>query len=599
MANNVINLVGLDFDSLKANFIEYLRSQQQFKDYDFAGSNMNVLLDVLSHNTFKNAFYLNMVASEAFLDSAQMRESIISHAKELNYVPRSARSSKATLRYQFTNTSINSIEIPRGTTYTTTVGFNLLTFVTNERRIISSPTGQFDFTLDIYEGQYVTDTFLVDDTLVNQRYILSNENIDTTSMVVKVFENDGADIVDYTASTTLLDIKASSRVYFLQAAEKNKYEVIFGNDILGRKPKNKAVVSIEYRVTRGDLGNEATKFTLAEDIEGLRSVTPIVYSELGETAPTSMGGAAAETNESVKFNAPRFFQIQERAITSSDYEVMMKQKFPEINAISVYGGETVNPPRYGKVFVAVDISNVDGVPTSKKNEYYNFLKTRTSLSIDPIIIEPEILYYSVNSVVKYNINVTEKKNEDIKSLVISAIKDFNEVNLDDFNSTLYYSKLVTEIDSADTSIVSNDTLVLLYKKINPLIGVSQNFIIEFYTPLQGTNELQQRHTVDSLHSIRSTPFTYNGELVSFGDDGLGNVTIAKTVGDSHLIIANVGKVDYDTGRVTINNVTFESFVGDSIKIYALPKNKDVSSSKNIILTVEENEIKITVNQVSV
>ena len=597
-SNNVINLVGLDFDNLKSNFIEFMKNQQQFKDYDFAGSNMNVLLDVLSHNTFKNAFYLNMVASEAFLDSAQLRESVVSHAKELNYVPRSSRSAKATLRYQFTNNAISLIEIPRGTIYTTSVGFNLLTFVTNERKVISSSTGSYDFTLDIYEGQYVSDTFMVDDNLVNQRFILTNDKIDTDSITVKVYENDGSDIVDYTYSSTLLGIKATSKVFFLQAAEKDKYEIIFGNDILGRKPKNKAIVVVEYRVTKGADGNEATKFTLAEDIPGIKSATPFVYTETGEQNPTSLGGANAETIESIKYNAPRHFQIQERAVTVSDYEVMMKQKYPEINAISVYGGETVSPPRYGKVFVAVDISNVDGLPTSKKNEYYNFLKSRTPLSIDPIIVEPDILYYSISSTVKYNINVTNKKKEDIKAIATSAIKTFNNTYLDDFNSTLYYSKLVADIDNSDNSIISNDTLVLLYKKINPTIGTPQSFTINMYTPLQGTNELQNKHSAESLHSIRSTPFTYNGELVTFGDDGAGYVTIAKTVGDSHTIVARVGTVNYDTGQITINNVNFEGYVGDAIKIYALPKEKDISSSKNIILTIEDNEIKINVTQVS-
>ena len=597
-SNNVINLVGLDFDNLKASFIDYLKNQQQFKDYDFAGSNMNVLLDVLSHNTFKNAFYLNMVASEAFLDSAQLRESVVSHAKELNYVPRSSRSAKATLRYQFSNTSVSIIEIPRGTIYTTSVGFNLLTFVTNERKVVSSTTGDYDFTLDIYEGQYVSDTFLKDDNLVNQRFILTNDLIDTDSITVKIYENDGSDVYSYTYSSSLLDVKASSQVFFLQAAEKDKYEIIFGNDILGRKPKNNAIIVVEYRVTKGVDGNEATKFTLGEDIPGLKNANPSVYSDTGATNPTSLGGANSETIESIKYNAPRHFQIQERAVTASDYEVMMKQKYPEINAISVYGGETVDPPRYGKVFVAVDISNVSGLPTSKKNEYYNFLKTRTPLSIDPIIVEPEILYYSVSSAVKYNINVTDKKNEDIKAIVTQAIKNYNILNLNDFNATLYYSKLIADIDSSDASIISNDTFVLLYKKIAPVIGAPQNYIINMYTPLLGTNELGNKHSVDILHSIRSTPFTYNGELVSFGDDGLGNVTIAKTIGNVHNIVARVGTVDYSTGKITINNVTIDSYLGDSIKIYALPKDKDIASSKNIILTVEDNEIKITVTQVS-
>ena len=599
MANNVINLVGLDFDNLKSSFIEYLKSQQQFKDYDFAGSNMNVLLDVLSHNTFKNAFYLNMIASEAFLDSAQMKQSVISHAKELNYVPRSARSAKATLRYQFSDNTVTSIEIPRGTIFTTSVGFNILTFITNERKIVSSPTGEFDFTIDVYEGQYVTDSFLIDDNLVNQRFILSNENIDTTSITVKVYENDGNQIIDYTVATTLLDIKSTSKVYFIQASEKNRYEIIFGNNILGRRPKNGAIVVVEYRVTKGVDGNEATNFALAEDIDGIKTQKPVVYSETGEPNPTSLGGSSPETIESIKFNAPRHFQIQERAVTVSDYEVMMKQKFPEINAISVYGGETVSPPRYGKVFVAVDISDVDGLPSSKKTEYYNFLKSRTPLSIDPIITEPEMLYYSVTSTVKYNINVTDKKREDIKALVTAAIKNYNQTYLDDFNSTLYYSKLLAEIDATDTSIISNDTLVLIYKKIKPTIGVSQNFVINMYTELLGTNELQNKHSVDALHSIRSTPFIYNGELVSFGDDGMGALTIAKTNGDTHTIVSRVGAVDYSSGRVNINNVTFEGYFGDSIKIYALPKEKDVSSSKNIILTIEDNEININVNQVSV
>lgn len=593
---HTLKLVGLDFDTLKASLVEYLQTQEQFKDYDYSGSNLNVLLDLLAYNTAKNAFYLNMVASESFLDSAQLRESVISHAKQVNYMPRSARSSHAVINYNFTNTAVKVITIPKGTTFTSTVGFNLMTFMTAENKTVSSSDGEFDFNLDIYEGQYVTDSFVIDDTINEPRYVLSNETIDTSSITVTVYENDGNKIFNYTESETLLDLDSTSQVYFIQAAEKGKYEILFGNDVIGRKPKNRAIVTVNYRITRGEEGNGASAFTLAEDITGLRSARPTVPVRNGYTSST--GGAGPETIESIKFNAPRHYQLQERAITTSDYEILMTQKFPEISSVSVYGGEELSPPKYGKVYVAVDIAEVDGLPSSKKDEYYNYLKTRSPLSIDPVIVEPEMLYYQVDSLVNYNVNLTDKSKEDIKAEVVESVKAFNTLYLNKFKGVLRYSKLVSAIDDTDPSIVSNETEIQIYKKITPRLGVSQNFVVNFKIPLQDDIALlTANHKASDKHTIASSSFIYKGERVKFGDDGDGRITIVKTVGDRHIVIDRVGRVNYDTGRVNINNVVIDSFSGNYLKIYAVTRRKDITSRQNTVFTVENDEINIRVREI--
>lgn len=599
MANNSINLVDLDFNSLKTSLISYLKNQDQFKDYDFEGSNLNVLIDLLSYNSFKNTFFLNMVAAEAFLDSAQMENSIISHAKELNYTPRSRRSAKATIQATFQATGTNQpYTIPKGSSFTSIVKNDLYTFTTAETISVSSANTTFTFTTDVYEGSYFQDSYLYNDQIEFPKFRITNKDVDTSSLTVVVYEDNSEIGVNYKLASTLLDLKETSKVFFLQASQNGYYEIVFGDGVLGQKPKNNSIILLDYRVSKGKLPNGARSFTFnfdptftPNDYEGESDVTVLTIAQNGEER---------ESIESVRFYAPRHFQVQERAVTTSDYEILLKTEFPEINNISVYGGEDLTPPQFGKVFVAVDIFNVQGLPESKKNEFYNFLKRRSPLSIDPVFVEPDYLYYKINCHVRYNLNSTLLSKERIKTLVTNTIIDYNNINLDDFNVTLRYSKLISSIDNSDPSIVSNVTDIQIYKKVPVLLGTPQNIVINFNLPLRNdVPELASKHPASDVHTIKSSVFTYNGEKVILEDNGEGIVVVSKFDNLFNIRLFNIGTIDYNKGIIRLNNFTIDNYEGLDFKIYAYTADKDISSTTNTVLTLEPSELNITTETVRV
>ena len=590
MANTSINLVDLDFDSLKNNFKQFLKAQTTFKDYDFEGSNINVLLDVLTYNTYMNTFYLNMIASEMFIDSAQLRDSIISRAKELNYTPRSFKSAKATVDMTVeTDGTVGSVVVPKGTTFNTRIGSNNFTFSTNENIILTGDSNSKSASgITLYEGYYVNDTFTYRLTDTTQRFILSNPTIDTDSLSVTIIENNGADVLSYIKATSLFDKQANSQIYFLQAAENDKYEILFGDGVIGRKPKDNAIIVCDYRITKGELPNGANKFKPDGPIGGFSNVSI-------KTTSAAYGGSVNESVESIRFNAPRYFTSQERAVTADDYKNLLIMNYPEINAVSVYGGEEADPPQYGKVFVAVDLKNVDGVPDIRKQQYYNFLKSRSSLSIDPIFIDPEFIYIEISSTIRYNVNVTALNTESIKQLVFSSIKNYNEVYLDDFNSTLRYSNIVRAIDDTDKSILSNDTMIRPIKLIYPEVGIEFNYNVDFAQELQVDNiDLSKNHPAYYVSTIQSSEFYCNNKKVILEDDGQGVIRTVTTEGDEHVIINNVGTVDYKTGKIQITKINISSYSGSAIKVYARTKRKDIFSLRNTILSIKDEDIKLTV-----
>jgi hypothetical protein len=596
MANTSINLVDLDFASLKGSFKNYLRDQNQFKDYDFEGSNINILLDLLSYNSYKNAFYLNMLLSESFLDSAQLRNSILSHAKELNYLPRSARSSKARVRIEFEATGESApYIIQKGSPLTTLVKNESYTFTIPETITVSSANTTYSFETDIFEGTYIQDTYTYRQGIENQRFKLTNRNIDTESLTVSVFE-DGNEVSDaYKLSTSLLDLDETSKVFFLQPTETGYFEVLFGDNNLGRRPKINSTIVMEYRTSSGELPNGAREFSVDFDPTGSDELnfTPEV-----NTLENSRDGAEEESIESIRYMAPRHFQTQERAITASDYSIALKGQFPEINAVHAYGGEDLSPPQFGKVFIAVDITNVDGFPESKKIEYRNFIDRRSPFGIRPVFVDPEFSYLSVRSKVRYDVNVTSASRETLKSIIKNAIVDFNEEYLNDFNVILRNSKLETEIDDSDASIISSVTRTRIYKKINPRLGLSENFRINFGVPIIDTiPEKEDLHRATDVHALVSSLFIFNSEQVLLEDDGSGNVRIMKTDGFINEKIKNVGKIDYNTGQIEIDGLVVDSFQGSSIKLFVTPVDPDVVASQNSILTIEDDEIIIDLEEV--
>lgn len=590
-ANTSINLVDLDPDTIRENLKTYLSSQSQFKDYDFEGSNLGVLLNVLAYNTFNNAFYLNMVAAESYLDSAQMRNSVVSHAKELNYVPRSARSAKATVSLSFTSDE-SIVTIPKGTSFTSLVGFGLYTFITDREAVYFSSNGTFLIEdVEIYEGHETSDTFVMDYNNTTQRFLIADPAIDTRSIEIEVIEDNDGSTFPYTQASTTLDLDDDSLVFFLQGAEDGKYEIVFGDDIIGRRPKNGAIIRVSYRVCNGTSGNGAARFQLDDEFTAFTSTPSVNTVDIGR------GGAEEESVESIKFYAPRYFQTQERAVNVTDYEIILRQRFPEINAISAYGGEDVEPPQYGRVFIAVDISDVDGLPSTKIDEYLAFLKPRSPLSIDPSFVEPEYTYYRVESTVSYNINETNYNSEQIKSAIVNEIVTFDETYLNDFKSSFRYSKFVAALDSIeDAGIESNDTKITVYKKIAPSYGEVESHTLAFDIVLTREGaKLGSTYDDGDLVAVRSSEFIFSSERVYIADDGDGILRLVKTVGDTVTIIRpNIGTVDYDSGLVQIIDLQVDAIPDSSseIRIYVETASNDFSTSKNVILALEGDQISI-------
>lgn len=591
MANASFNLTTLDFDEIKSNLKTYMKSKPQFNDVNFEGSNINVLLDVLSYNTYLNSFYLNMVASEMFLDSAQLRSSVLSHAKSLNYVPRSNRSARAAIDLTITPTNANttSVLIPFNTEFSTRVGSNTYIFTTDQDITITSETGVFSINgLPVYEGAYSEDVFVVDSANLVQRYVLTNKDIDTTSLRVIVSENSGSNLYNYEVRSSLFDVSSNTAVCFLQPTDNDQYEIVFGNGIAGRPPSDNALVFALYRVCSAAEPNGASLFTPTGAIDGHSNVVVT-------TRASAVDGEIRESIESIKFNAPRYYQTQERAVTANDYRVLMEAAFPEITAINVYGGEDADPPRYGTVVLSLAVAGSSTIPENKKQEYTEYIKRRASVSSDPVFVEPAYLKTDIDILARYNTGSTVLSPLDIEQRIRAAIQDYNTTELNDFGVTLRYSRLSRAIDNADDSIISNDLYVKPFIAFTPSLTTASNYVFKFYNEFIRMPYSDRVHVYEDEHTISSTPFVFQGNLCTVEDDGLGSLRFVQVSGSNHLVIRNnVGTVDYTNGVVELVNFLPSSYVGNEIKLYALPLQKDISASRNQILRIEDIDVSINI-----
>ena len=582
MANTALSVANINFEDIKSDLQTFLQTQSALKDYDFAGSNLNVLLDVLSYNTFMQNFYLNMVANESFLNTAVLRDSVVSHAKTLNYLPGSYTSAKAVVDISIYPTDTPAqITIPKYTEFTTSVESNSYVFTTNESITLSADAnGNYTASnVDIFEGDIVTELYTVNTSNTDQRFVISNDDVDINSLVVKIVASaSDTSNSQWTRNLNTIGIDGQSNTYFLAPAENGKYEIQFGDGILGRPVENGNIVEAVYRRSDADGPNSANNFALSGNIQGYSNV--VIF-----TRSSAKGGGVAETTSSIKKNASRSLSLQDRTVTVNDYKTLLQQNFNDIEALNVYGGEEAIPPQFGKVLVSVDLKNAEGIPLSRKRDIEAFLKLRAPLSIEPRVIDPEFLFVDIQSVVRYNPNVTVKSDNEIKAVVSNALTAHAAEEINDFAATLRLSKTSAAIDAADPSILNNDTTVILEKKIVPILGVATTHVLQFNNEIYREIPLNNRF-VDGGSPISSTTFTFGGlNGCSLRDDGLGKIQVIQQQ-DSTLQIVNpqVGTVDYTTGLVTLNSFVVSSFSGDSVKISATPKSRTIKSDKSIILS---------------
>ena len=595
------DLTTLDFSTIKQNLKNYLQSQSRFSDYDFEGSNFSVLLDILAYNTQLNAYYLNMIGNEMYMDSAILRDSLASHSKELNYLPRSFRSSYANVNITVTSSDLTkpSIAMPRGTIFVSRHDGKTYSFVTDTNIIFGGVDGVFVAeNVSLFEGPYIKDSYVVNNTNPS-RYILNNPTVDTTSIIVTVIEDNGATELNYTQTASLFGLDSTSEVYFVQAAENEKYEIVFGDGIIGRKPKDRGTVLIEYRACAGELPNGLRVFTAASAIDGETDVEV-------ETNEASRSGAVSESNDSIRFNAPRAFTTQERVVTADDYATLLRANFAEINDVTAYGGEEEDPPKYGKVFVAVDLTTTDVLPAGKKDIYYKFLKPRSPLSIDPVFIDPEYTYIDVQSLVKYNINLTSISENEMKVKALTSIMNYNNDNINGFAKTLRYSRLVADIDGSHPSIVSNDTDLRMIKLLKPTLGVAKDYTIDYGIRLKDDNEEE---------IIESTSFLVGQNIVFLEDDGFGKIYMSQKKEQdyqgasgraalrqsTHTKIVNVGTIDYSRGKIQIKSLSVRGLLGNSkfITFYAKTFFKDITAQRNTILSIREEDVSLTIEKIRI
>jgi hypothetical protein len=593
LANTSIDLTQLDFDSLRDSLIAHLRSQDEFRDYDFESSNLRVLVDLLALNSYKNAFFLNMNLSESFLDSAQLRTSLISHSKELNYLPGSARSASAQVNLSFQGPEATYL-LEKGQTFTAIIKSNTYFFSLPDSVLVTSGNGSFSTNLTLYEGTYFSDTYIVDYGNQVQRFFLTNPNVDVSSLTVVVYENNVLQGENYRLANTLLGLNETSKRYFLQQAENEMYEVVFGDGVIGYRPRDGSRVVFDYRVTHGTEGNGAKLFSINFNPGPTEDASQINV----QTISASSRGSNRETLESIRYMAPRHFRIQERAVAPDDFSIVLREQFPEISAVSAYGGETLSPPRMGKVVLAIDLDGIDGLPESRKDAYEKFLEDRMGLTMGVIFAEPERTYISVRSRVSYNLNQSTLTVENMKSLIGATILEWSEENLVGFENVVRYSKFCKMIDDADLSVVGNQTDLLVYKKIRPRLAAYQSLIVDFDTALRlSTQDEDLDQPNRDLKTIYSSNFFVNGLLCRFEDDGGGNVFIVTSSDGKERFAQNVGTVDYETGEVKLSNFYVDSYSGNNIRVYARLRDKDVAANKATILEIESDEIILNVTAV--
>ena len=594
MANSALSVANTDFASIRADLKTYLGAQGNFKDYNFDGSNMSVLLDLLAYNTFMQNFYLNQVASESFLDSAQLRDSIVSHAKTLNYLPKSDTSARALIHLEvFPANTPGTINVPKYTQFTTTVDSNTYTFTTNEGFTIQADAEgrYFANNISIYEGEIVRELFQVNTANTDQRFVLSNKEIDTSSLSVKISTSStDTSNAEWKSSLTTVGVSGTSNVFYIVPAESGKYELQFGDGVLGRPLDNGNIVEAAYRKCSANSSNEANTFTCSDTIQGYSNVSVTTLSK-------ASGGGFAESNTSIKFNAPKSLSIQDRTITVDDYKTILQQEFNDIETLNVYGGEEASPPEFGKVLISIDLKNADGIPNSKKKLIEDFVKLRAPLGIAPKVIDPAFLYVDVTSKVVYNPNITTKSDSEIQTLVSAAINTHATDTINSFNAKLRTSKLSAAIDASDPSVLNSDNSVLLQKKFTPTLNTKESHTLEYVNEIY--REIPDSSSIfpDGSAPVSSTEFTFDGLTgCSLRDDGNGVMQIVQQ-GSSVLTIVNkdIGTVDYTNGTVKLTNFEVSAFTGDGITVSANPVSKTLQSNKNIILSYNKTP-SITIEQ---
>lgn len=603
----------LDFDAIKTSLKDFLRNQDKFKDYDFEGSGMNILLDLLAYNTHYQAFYANMVANETFIDSAVKRQSVVSLAKQLGYTPRSYRASTATIDIVWSNPSAafrasvarGEVFVNRGDIFTATGGGSVFTFIPIENyKVVAEGNDCVVRNMEIKEGRLQTFTYVVNAADTAQRFIIPDTRVDTSTMRVRVTRSpkDTTGILDiWTPISDINSVDGSTNAYFLQEIDKQRYEVQFGDGIVGRKPADGNAIILEYLVTRGDEANGIQTFRYNGSIT-TAGVTPSVSVAINEQGipQSSYGGSEPEDIDSIRYYAPRNYQAQERTVTAEDYKTILTREYTSADSIQVWGGEESEPPQYGKVLISIKPQGATRLSTLEKLSIQNtILQKKNVLGINPEVVDPDYVYIVLNLAVRYDSNLTTLSAKDIERLVNESIVSYASEKLGKFGLNFRFSKFLSFIDGINQSITSTDADLRIQKRFEPIIGNPGVYTIKF------NFDNQLYHPIDGYPPIlSSTGFGYvdpsTGTEVDayMDDDGYGNIRIYKQVGEEKVyLVTEAGTLDYSNGTISLTNFNPTYILpttNTEIAITVVPVSTDVFTRRNQIVLFDTENSTVTV-----
>ena len=596
MAQHRLDISELDFENIKSSLKRFLSNQTQFKDYDFEGSSMAVLLDLLAYNTHYLAYNANFVANEMFMDTAQLRSSVASLAKLVGYTPNSARAPIADLKLVINDATGSTVTIPAGTKFSSSIDGLTYTFVTVGDHVVQPVDGVYTAqSLNVYEGTYVSYNYTFDSTDIDQRFLIPSDRADSTTIKVAV-QNSASDVTTatYNKATSITELNGDSKVYFLQEAEDGQYEIYFGDGVIGKKLDDGNIISISYVVTNKTEANAATTFSLQGSISGFTDVTITVNS-------SAQGGAEPESLQSVKQSSANFYASQDRAVTVEDYKTKTKQLYANVQSVSAWGGEDNDVPFYGRVYISILPTSGSNLTESTKSRIVTDLKKYSVASVTPVIVDPEITNIILRSSIKFDQTATTKVSDAIKSDVITTITNYNANTLQSFDNMFRHSKMTGLIDDTDESILSNVTTVQLRKSFTPTIGSSQKYSVAFsnalYNPHSG-------HASDGGGILSSSGFKIDGnttDVFFLDDDGNGNVRRYKMDGSARSYAnATQGSIDYSSGLVEVNSLNvsnIENIRGAAstvIEITVKPNSNDIVPIRNQVLEIDVANSSVTV-----
>lgn len=591
-----LQITDLDFDNIADNLKNYLKGQEQFKDYNFEGSSMSVLIDLLAYASHIGAVNTNIAASELFLDSAQIRKNVVSRAKDLGFVPASESCSSAFIDLEMKNVrnadgtqpTTTEMQLLRGTNFVTVFDGSSYNFVVTSTKRPTTNNLSYNYNnVEIVQGTYAQDSFIFDNQIANPKFVLSNERVDKSRMIVSVTSNGVTET--YTLSTGISNITTESKVYYAQENEEGYVEIYFGDGTLGKALSDGDIIDVTYIIVDEVHANGASQFVLSGTVNGFSN------SHVTNVTKAS-GGAEKESVESIKFKATKFYTSQNRLVTLNDYKAKVQEYYPNADAVAVWGGEDNDPPEYGKVFVALKPQNSDYLSDTEKELVKSKLNALNMLTVRPQIVDAEIVKILVTCVFKYNENATDLSIGELEAIVNTAIQKFDTDNLNNFDAIFRHSNLLKAVDDSNTSILSNTCNIRLRKRKDILVSETKGYTVTFgnalYNPHGG-------HNASSGGITTTTGFYVSGDSVNvnyFDDDGNGNLRRYYLSGSTRIYQDSAaGTVDYALGKITINAIQITSTVNtdSSIDFTVVPSGNDVVATRGNLVDISTDDIKVT------